>query len=53
MAASTSSTDEYVTKPKPLDLFVLGSLITLKRKGDVHYALFLQGGVNASHHPGM
>lgn len=31
MAASTSCTDEYVTKPKPLDLLLFGSLMTLKR----------------------
>ena len=30
MAASTSCTEEYVTKPKPLDLLVLGSLMTYR-----------------------
>lgn len=33
MAASTSCTDEYVTKPKPLDLLVLGSLMTYIERG--------------------
>lgn len=28
MAASTSCTEEYVTKPKPLERLLLGSLMT-------------------------